>query len=246
MRIRDDAAPWPQHPGSKRLTGVTYLDRDSAKTLREAREIHHHASGAARSLANKYLEVMRLPTANHGCERALAHLIGSQHALEFRGFRDAGTPERHDDIADQQAGPGGRAIRLDVDNDDRRLLLEIQPLAEPLGQAHLLRAHTQVGSRDAPAAPQLVEHAVHRCGRDGELQLPRGARGVDSYDPPPYVDERSPREPRIERQIEAEELTADTPCCPSGADCAHDAPACTGPWAHRKHDVTDADGIRVG
>src|SRR4030095_14221404 len=106
---RGHSAPQPQRAGSKGLTGVPPLDRDSAKMLHQAREIHHHASGAARSLANMYLKVARLATANHRCDRTFAHPVGSQHALELRGFRDTGAPERHDDIADQHAGAGRRA-----------------------------------------------------------------------------------------------------------------------------------------
>jgi len=135
--------------------------------------------------------------------------------------------------------PGGRAIRLDVDNDDRRLLIEIQPLAEPLGQAHLLRAHTQVGSRMRPRRPSSSS-TRSRCGRMASCSC-REAPEVLIPTTRPCTSTSGPQRIQIERQIEAEGLAGGAPCCPP-APIALTTPSLHRALAQRKHDVTDADG----
>ena len=53
--------------------------------------------------------------------------------FEIRGLLDAGAPERQNDVADQETRPRRRAVRLHVDHDHGRLLVQVQPLAKCLG-----------------------------------------------------------------------------------------------------------------
>ncbi len=76
--------------------------------------------------------------------------------------------ERHNDVADDQAGFVGRAFGFHLENDGRSSLFAVQGLAQGFGQAHGLEADAEVSARDAAFLQERVDHGVDRGGRDGD------------------------------------------------------------------------------
>src|SRR5580765_5695856 len=160
--------------------------------------------GAPRALADGHRQVSRLAAAKDRRGDALADAIRPEGRLEIGRIGDAMGAERDDHVADREARRGGRAARLHLDDDHRGLLIEREALAQLFRQTHGLGAHAQVRARNSAAAQQLVDDTIHRRRGNGEMPVPRGARGVDADDAALHVDQRSAGEARIEREVEVE------------------------------------------
>src|SRR5213083_2891829 len=94
---------------------------------------------------------------------------------------------------------------------------------------------------------QLVSDARHRRDRNGQLELPRQPRGVDSHDAPLDIHERASGEAGVERQVQPHELVdlpaaPRPPAAPEGAD---DAPARARAVSHRQHYVAYLERARI-
>src|SRR5262249_7491710 len=135
--------------------------------------------------------------AEHRGRHALADALGTQRAPKIERIGHGGTVEREDDVADEQAGRR-RTAGLDLDHDHRALATGIRRVTHAVRYADPLRAHAEKGLRHTAVTDHGVDDLIDGVRRNGQVQVPGYARGVDADDRAARVHQRPAGESRIE------------------------------------------------
>src|SRR5206468_12884064 len=199
------------------------------------------ASSAGRTLTDGYLELTRLAAAQNARRDGLPDAIGLEHGEEISRLGDRMPGDRDDNVADDQSRRGCRAVGCDVHDDDRRPLGQAESLAQMIGKHDGLRADAEIRPRNLSATYHVLRQSGDCGGADSTLKMPGYARRRDADDPAEHIDERPPREARIEREIDRQYLAGHG--VPAGANVqrADDAGAGPGARAESQDKMADAE-----
>src|SRR5262245_66508721 len=110
-----------------------------------------------------------------------------------------------------------------------------------VAKRHRLCADAEVCPRDPPATDHVLRQPGDRGSADRTLKMPGHAGRRDADDMAEHIDERSPREAGIEREIDREQLAGPRLAARANVECADDAGAGPRARAESQDQVADAE-----